>query len=284
MGMPVREVSVSRIKDIVAQLAIEANLFLRKDVLRALKKAYLGERKAQARKILKTLIENVDIASKEKLPICQDTGMATVFLEIGQSVRLVGGDLEKAINDGIREGYKKGLLRKSVVSDPLLRINTKDNTPAVIHTKIVPGNRIKISVSPKGFGSENRSATKMFKPTESVERIEGFIIETVKNAGPDACPPFIVGVGIGGTLDKACMLAKEALLRPIDKRNSKAHIARLEKELLKKINNLNIGPMGLGGIATCLGLNVETFATHIAGLPVCVSISCHATRSATKII
>lgn len=279
-----REVNVNKIKDIISQLAIEANLFLRKDVLRALKNAYLKERKAKPKKILKALIENAKIAAGEKLPICQDTGMAAVFLEIGQGVKLVGGDLEKAINDGIRQGYKKGLLRKAVVADPLLRVNTKDNAPAVIHTKIVPGDKIKITVLPKGFGSENKSAIKMFKPTDSADKIEEFIVETVKNAGPDACPPFAVGVGIGGTLDKACILAKEALLRPIDKRNSKAHIAKLESELLKKINNLNIGPMGLGGIATCLGINIETFATHIAGLPVCVSISCHATRSATKII
>lgn len=279
-----REINVNRIKDIVAHLAIEANLFLRKDVLRALKSACLREKRAKAKKILKALVENAKIASGEKIPICQDTGMATVFLEIGQNVKLVGGDLEKAINNGIRQGYKKGLLRKAVVADPLIRVNTKDNTPAVIHTKIVPGDRIKIAVLPKGFGSENKSAIKMFKPTDSVERIEEFIVEAVKNAGPDACPPYIVGIGIGGTLDKACVLAKDALLRPIDKRSSKPHVAKLENRLLKKINNLNIGPMGLGGIATCLGINVEVFATHIAGLPVCVSISCHATRSATKII
>lgn len=279
-----REVNVNKIKDIISQLAIEANLFLRKDILRALKNAYLREKKVKPKKILKALVENAKIAAGEKIPICQDTGMAAVFLEIGQGVKLVGGDLEKAINDGIRQGYKKGLLRKAVVADPLLRVNTKDNAPAVIHTKIVPGDKIKITVLPKGFGSENKSAIKMFKPTDSVDKIGEFIVETVKNAGPDACPPFAVGVGIGGTLDKACILAKEALLRPIDKRNSKAHIAKLERELLKKINNLNIGPMGLGGIVTCLGLNIEVFATHIAGLPVCVSISCHATRSATKII
>lgn len=280
MGDALREVNVNRIKDTVTRLSIEANLFLRKDILHALKNAYLKERKTQAKKILKILVENAKIAAGEGLAICQDTGMATVFLEIGQGVKLVGGDLEKAINNGIGQGYKKGYLRKSVVVDPLIRMNTKDNTPAVIHTKIVPGNKIKITVSPKGFGSENKSATKMFNPTDNTNEIEEFIIGTVKNAGPDACPPFIIGVGIGGTLDKACILAKEALLRPIDKRNLKPHIAKLENGLLKKINNLKIGPMGLGGNATCLGLNIETYPTHIAGLPVCVNISCHATRSA----
>ncbi|MFH1778805.1 MAG: fumarate hydratase [Candidatus Omnitrophota bacterium] len=279
-----REVNVNRIKGVVAQLAIEANLFLRKDVLRALKNAYLKEKKVRAKKILEILVENAKIAAEEKLPICQDTGMATVFLEIGQGIKLVGGDLEKAINNGIKQGYKKGYLRKSVVADPLLRVNTKDNTPAVIHTKIVPGNKIKITVSPKGFGSENKSATKMFKPTDNMNKIEEFIIETVKNAGADACPPFIIGVGIGGTLDKACILAKEALLRPIDKRNLKPHIAKLENGLLKKINSLKIGPMGLGGNATCLAVSIETYPTHIAGLPVCVNISCHATRSASVIM
>lgn len=284
MGIAVKEVNVNKIKNVVAQLAIEANLFLRKDILRVLKNAYLKERKTQAKKILKILVENAKIAADEGLAICQDTGMATIFLEIGQGIKLVGGDLEKAINNGIKQGYKKGYLRKSVVADPLLRVNTKDNTPAVIHTKIVPGNKIKIVVSPKGFGSENKSATKMFNPTDGIDKIEKFIIETVKNAGPDACPPFIIGVGIGGTLDKACILAKEALLRPIDKRNLKPHIAKLENGLLKKINSLKIGPMGLGGNATCLGLNIETYPTHIAGLPVCVSISCHATRSASAIM
>lgn len=282
MGDALREVNVKRIKDTVTRLSIEANLFLRKDILHALKNAYLKERKTQAKKILKILVENAKIAADEGLAICQDTGMATVFLEIGQGIKLVGGDLEKAINNGIRQGYKKGFLRKSVVADPFLRVNTKDNTPAVIHTKIVPGDKIKITVSPKGFGSENKSATKMFKPTDNMNMIEEFIIGTVKNAGPDACPPFIIGVGIGGTLDKACILAKEALLRPIDKRNLKPHIAKLENGLLKKINNLNIGPMGLGGRVTCLAVSIETYPTHIAGLPVCVNISCHATRSATK--
>ncbi len=279
-----RKINARKIQDAVARLAVEANLFLRKDVLRALKKAYSKEKVSRAKKILKALVENAAIASSEKIPICQDTGMATVFLEVGQEAAIVGGDFEKAINKGIAEGYKKGFLRKSIVADPLLRINTKDNTPAVIHTKIVPGSKIKITVAPKGFGSENKSVTNMFRPTDGADKIEQFILEAVRKAGPDACPPYIIGVGIGGTLDKACFLAKEALLRRIDKRNPRRHIAKLESGLLKKINRLNIGPMGLGGKATCLGLNIEVYPTHIAGLPVCVSISCHATRSATAVI
>lgn len=276
-----RKVNARKIQDAVARLAIEANLFLREDVLSALKRAYSKEKVSRAKKILKALVENAAIASSEKIPICQDTGMATVFLEVGQNVIIIGGDLSKTINKGIAEGYKKGFLRKSVVFDPLSRVNTKDNTPAVIHTKIVPGSKIKITVAPKGFGSENKSITNMFRPTDGADRIERFILEAVKKAGPDACPPYIIGVGIGGTLDKACLLAKEALLRRIDKRNPRRHIAKLESGLLKKINRLNIGPMGLGGKATCLGLNIEVYPTHIAGLPVCVSISCHATRSAS---
>lgn len=276
-----RRVSAKEIREIVAALAIKANLFLREDVLSALKKAYSEEKVPRAKKILKALIENAAVASSESIPICQDTGMATVFLEIGQEAVIVGGDLEKAVNKGISEGYKKGFLRKSVVADPLLRVNTKDNTPAVIHMKIVPGSRIKITVAPKGFGSENKSLTGMLRPTDGADKVEKFVLEAVKKAGPDACPPYIIGVGIGGTLDKACLLAKEALLRRIDRRNPKRHVGKMESRLLKKINRLNIGPMGLGGRATSLGLNIETYPTHIAGLPVCVSISCHATRSAS---
>lgn len=279
-----RKINSNKIKDTVARLAIESNIFLRKDILRALKSAYLKEKNLKAKKILKALVENAAIASSDKIAICQDTGLATVFIDIGQEVRITGGGLERAVNEGIRLGYKRGFLRKSVVSDPFIRKNTNDNTPAVIHMKIIPGNRIKITVAPKGFGSENKSVTCMFQPTDSVEKIEKFILDAVKRAGPDACPPYIIGIGIGGTLDKACILAKEALLRPIDKRNPKKHIANLEASLLTKINSLNIGPMGLGGKATCLGLNIETYPTHIAGLPVCVSISCHATRSATATI
>src|SRR3989344_4135310 len=274
-----RKMDVKNIRSAVAKLAIEANFVLRRDIIRAIRNVYLAEKNRKAKKILKILLNNAAIAKKEKLAICQDTGMAAVFIEIGQGVSLVGGDLSKAVNDGIRDGYKKGYLRKSVVADPLLRMNTKDNAPAVIHEKIVAGDDIKITVLPKGFGSENKSVTKMFNPTQGGDEIALFIIEAVRKAGADACPPYIVGVGVGGTLDKACLLAKEALIRPIAKRNTKRHIAALEKELFKKINALKIGPMGFGGGATCLGVNIEVYPTHIAGLPVCVNISCHATRS-----
>lgn len=279
-----RKIDVKKIRSAVAKLAIEANFVLRRDIIRAIGKAYLSEKNHKAKKILKILLDNAEIARSEKLAICQDTGMAAVFIEIGQGVSLVGGDLSKAVNDGIRDGYKKGYLRKSVVADPLLRVNTKDNAPAVIHEKIVPGDNIKITVLPKGFGSENKSAVRMFNPTQGEDEIALFVVEAVRKAGADACPPYIVGVGMGGTLDKACLLAKEAILRPVDKRSKKRHIAALEKKLLKKINALKIGPMGFGGGATCLGVNIEAYPTHIAGLPVCVNISCHATRSATAVL
>jgi len=276
-----RKIDVKKIRSAVAKLAIKANFVLRGDIIRAIRKAYLSEKNRKAKKILKILLDNAAIARSEKLAICQDTGMAAVFIEIGQGVSLVGGDLSKAVNDGIRDGYKKGYLRKSVVADPLLRVNTKDNAPAVIHEKIVPGGNIKITVLPKGFGSENKSAMKMFNPTQGEGEIASFIIEAVRRAGADACPPYIVGVGMGGTLEKACLLAKEAVLRPVDRRSRKRHIAALERRLFKQINALKIGPMGFGGGATCLGVNIEAYPTHIAGLPVCINISCHATRSAT---
>ena len=276
-----KKINVKKIRSAVARLAVEANLILRADVVRAIRKAYSAEKNQKARGILKILLANAAIAKNEKIAICQDTGMAVVFIEIGQGVSLTGGGLSRAINDGIREGYKRARLRKSVVADPFLRTNTKDNAPAVIHEEIVPGDKIKITVLPKGFGSENKTTIKMFNPTQSAEDVASFIVEAVRKAGADACPPYIIGVGIGGTVDKACLLSKEALMRPVDKRSSKRHIAKLETVLLKKINALKIGPMGFGGGATCLGVNIETYPTHIAGLPVCVSISCHATRSAT---
>lgn len=276
-----RKIDVGKIRAAVARLAIEANFVLRGDIVRAIRKAYLAEKNSKAKKILKILLDNAAIAKNEKLAICQDTGVAVVFIGIGQGVNFVGGDLSKAVNNGIRDGYRKGYLRKSVVADPFLRTNTKDNTPAIIHEEIVPGDKVRITVLPKGFGSENKTVTKMFNPTQGADEIEPFIIEAVRKAGADACPPYIVGVGIGGTLDKACLLAKEAIIRPIDKHNRKRHIAAIEKGLLKKINALRIGPMGFGGSATCLGVNIEVYPTHIAGLPVCVTISCHATRSAT---
>ncbi|MFA5338561.1 MAG: fumarate hydratase [Candidatus Omnitrophota bacterium] len=276
-----KKINVKKIKSAVAKLAVEANLILRGDIVRAIRKAYLAEKDRKAKNILKILLSNAAIAKYERIAICQDTGMAVVFIEIGQGVSLTGGSLSGAVNDGIREGYKKGHLRKSVVADPILRVNTRDNAPAVIHEEIVPGNKVRITVVPKGFGSENKTAVKMLNPTQGADEIGAFVIESVKKAGADACPPYIIGVGLGGTLDKACLLSKKALMRPIDKRSAKRHIAGLEKELFKKINALKIGPMGFGGGATCLGVNIETYPTHIAGLPVCVSISCHATRSAT---
>jgi len=277
-----REISVKDIKRVISRLCIESNTKLRKDILGALKKALKKETRRVARGILSDIIENARIASQEKLAICQDTGMAVVFLEIGQNLKIVGGSLNKAVNDGVRDGYKKGYLRKSVVADPLLRKNTKTNTPCIVHTDIVSGNKLKITVAPKGFGSENKSQVKMFNPTAGISDIKEFILKVVKEAGPAACPPLVVGIGIGGTIDKAAELSKHALLRPINKSNPKSHIRNLEKELLHNINKLGIGPMGLGGKTTALGVSILTYPTHIAGLPVAVNISCHATRSASS--
>ncbi|MDD5269674.1 MAG: fumarate hydratase [Candidatus Omnitrophica bacterium] len=279
-----RKIGSDKISSAVAELSMEANFTLRRDILAALRRAWASEKAGKAKKVLGILVENAAIARRSKTAICQDTGMAEVFIDIGQRVAVTGGGLEDAVNEGIRRGYKKGYLRKSVVSDPLLRRNTNDNTPAVIHARIVPGDKIKITVMPKGFGSENKTRIRMFNPTQGASDIAGFVVEAVRKAAADACPPYIIGVGIGGTIDKACILAKEALLRPVNRRNRKAHIASLEKKLKKGLNALKIGPMGFGGGATCLAVNIESFPTHIAGLPVCVSISCHATRSATKTI
>ncbi|GFR36456.1 fumarate hydratase [Thermobrachium celere] len=236
------------------------------------------------KKILDILIKNSEIAENEKMPMCQDTGMAVVFMEIGQDVHIVGGNLEDAINEGVRQGYIEGYLRKSVVKDPLDRVNTKDNTPAIIHYSIVPGDKIKITVAPKGFGSENMSRLKMLKPADGVEGVKKFVLETVKEAGPNPCPPIVVGVGIGGTFEKAAFLAKKALLRSVDEENKNPYYAQLEKELLEEINKLGIGPQGFGGLTTCLGVNIEVYATHIAGLPVAVNINCHATRHKEAVI
>ncbi len=279
-----RKISVKKIESAVSALSMEANFVLRKDVLRALKKAYQAQKPGKAKRVLGILVENAEVAGRSKTAICQDTGMAEVFLAIGQKVIITGGDLSKAVNGGVRLGYKKGFLRKSVVSDPFLRKNTCDNSPAVIHTRIVPGDRLKITVMPKGFGSENKTSIRMFNPTHGAKEVSDFVVEAVRKAGADACPPYIIGVGIGGTLDKACILAKEALLRPVGRVSRKPHIATIERSLRKRINALRIGPMGFGGGATCLGVNIEDYPTHIAGLPVCVSISCHATRSASKTI
>jgi len=279
-----RKINVGKIRDAVRDLCLEANFVLRRDIMAALKKALSNETDMRSWNIIRSIVENAWAAKSGKIAICQDTGLVSVFLEIGQGVALAGGDLEKAVNDGVREAYKKGFLRKSVVADPLLRKNTGTNTPCVIYTAVVPGVKVKITVAPKGFGSENRSRIKMFRPTASVDAIKKFVLETAREAGADACPPFVIGVGMGGTFDKAAYLAKKALLRSIDRRNPKRHIGRLEEELLEDINSLGIGPMGLGGKTTALGVNILEYPTHIAGLPVAVNVSCHATRSAERVV
>lgn len=273
-----REIHVSEITKVVKELCIESNYYLSKDVKEALQKAKENETWELAENILDKIILNSNIAKNEDMPICQDTGMACVFIEIGQDVHIIGGLLEDAINEGVRQGYDEGFLRKSVVKDPLDRVNTNDNTPAIIYYDIVQGDKIKITVSPKGFGSENMSRIKMLKPSDGLKGVKDFIIETVMLAGPNPCPPIVIGVGIGGTFDKAAYLAKKALIRPLDKRNSKEFYSNLEEELLEAINKLGIGPQGFGGKTTALGVNIETYPTHIAGLPVAVNINCHVTR------
>ena len=273
-----REIHVSEITKVVKELCIESNYYLSKDVKEALQKAKENETWELAENILDKIILNSNIAKNEDMPICQDTGMACVFMEIGQDVHIIGGLLEDAINEGVRQGYDEGFLRKSVVKDPLDRVNTNDNTPAIIYYDIVQEDKIKITVSPKGFGSENMSRIKMLKPSDGLKGVKDFIIETVMLAGPNPCPPIVIGVGIGGTFDKAAYLAKKALIRPLDKRNSKEFYSNLEEELLEAINKLGIGPQGFGGKTTALGVNIETYPTHIAGLPVAVNINCHVTR------
>lgn len=273
-----REIHISKIIDTVKELCIEANYYLSNDVKRALCNAKENETWPLAENILDQIILNSNIAKNENMPICQDTGMACIFIDIGQDVHIVGGLLDDAINEGVRRGYEEGFLRKSVVKDPINRINTKDNTPAIIYYNMVAGDKIKITVAPKGFGSENMSRIKMLKPSDGLQGVKDFIIETVKLAGPNPCPPIVIGVGIGGTFDKAAYLAKKALIRPLDKRNEDKFYSDLEEELLANINKLGIGPQGFGGKTTALGLNIETYPTHIAGLPVAVNINCHATR------
>lgn len=273
-----REINVELITSAVRNLSIESNYFLGSDIKDALQKSREEEPWKLASEVLDKIIINSEIASNEQMPMCQDTGMACVFVEIGQDVHLVGGRIEDAINEGVRRGYEEGFLRKSVVGDPIKRINTKDNTPAVIYYDIVDGDKIKITLAPKGFGSENMSKIGMLKPSDGLEGVKKFIIETVKSAGPNPCPPMVIGVGIGGTFDKAAYLAKKALLRPINIRNNDDFYKEMEIELLEKINELGIGPQGFGGRTTALGLNIETYPTHIAGLPVAVNINCHATR------
>ena len=273
-----REIHISEIINTVKELCIESNYYLSNDVKEALNNAKENETWPLAENVLDQLILNSNIAQNENMPICQDTGMACIFIEIGQEVHIVGGALEDAINEGVRRGYDEGFLRKSVVKDPINRVNTKDNTPAIIYYDIVPGNKLKITVAPKGFGSENMSRIKMLKPSDGLQGVKDFIIETVKLAGPNPCPPIIIGVGIGGTFDKAAYLAKKALIRPVNKRNDEKFYGDLEEELLETINKLGIGPQGFGGKTTALGINIETYPTHIAGLPVAVNINCHATR------
>ena len=277
-----REIHISEIINTVKELCIESNYYLSNDVKEALNNAKENETWPLAENVLDQLILNSNIAQNENMPICQDTGMACIFIEIGQEVHIVGGALEDAINEGVRRGYDEGFLRKSVVKDPINRVNTKDNTPAIIYYDIVPGNKLKITVAPKGFGSENMSRIKMLKPSDGLQGVKDFIIETVKLAGPNPCPPIIIGVGIGGTFDKAAYLAKKALIRPVNKRNDEKFYGDLEEELLETINKLGIGPQGFGGKTTALGINIETYPTHIAGLPVAVNINCHATRHKEK--
>lgn len=273
-----REINVNEITDAVKKLSIEANYYLGDDIKDALKDAKEKETWTLAGDVLDKIMLNADIAKNEQMPICQDTGMACIFLEIGQDVHFTGGNLEAAINEGVRQGYEEGYLRKSVVEDPIRRVNTKDNTPALIYYDIVDGDKVKITLAPKGFGSENMSKIGMLKPSDGLEGVKEFIINTVKAAGPNPCPPMVVGVGIGGSFDKAAYLAKKALIRPINIRNKDDFYRDLEIELLDKVNKLGIGPQGFGGRTTALGLNIEVYPTHIAGLPVAVNINCHATR------
>ncbi|HEY5524729.1 MAG TPA: fumarate hydratase [Clostridium sp.] len=273
-----RDIHIKEIEKAVRNLCIEANYYIGNDIKEALLKSKEEETYKIAEDVLDKIIINADIAFNEDMPMCQDTGMACVFLEVGQEVHFAGGLLEDAINEGVRKGYEEGYLRKSVVKDPIDRVNTKDNTPAVIYYDIVEGDRVKITLAPKGFGSENMSRIGMLKPADGLEGVKDFIIETVRIAGPNPCPPMVIGVGIGGTFDKAAYLAKKALIRPINIRNKSKFYKELEEELLETINKLGIGPQGFGGKTTALGLNIETYPTHIAGLPVAVNISCHATR------
>lgn len=276
-------IEVEIITDSVAEMCKESNYYLGKDIINGYYQALEKEKSSTAKNILKELIKNAEIAAEEKVPVCQDTGMVIVFVEIGQNVNIKDGSLNKAINKGVSRGYKEGYLRKSVVNDPLIRKNTGDNTPAVIHTEIVPGSQLKLSVIPKGFGSENMSRIKMLKPTAGIKGIKEFIIETVERAGPNPCPPIIVGVGIGGTFEKAALLSKKSLLREIGKNNSDKKLAELESSLLEDINNLDIGPQGFGGLTTALAVNIESYPTHIAALPVAVNISCHASRHQSRV-
>lgn len=278
----VRTVHVKEITENIKEMCIEANHFLSEDMEEAMKNALTQEKAPLGCQILKQLQENLQIAGADRIPICQDTGMAVIFLEIGQDIHFEGGSLEEAVNEGVRQGYEEGYLRKSVVRDPLIRENTRDNTPAVIHYELVPGDQVKITVAPKGFGSENMSRVFMLKPADGIEGVKNAVITAVKEAGPNACPPMVVGVGIGGTFEKCALLAKKALTRPVNEHSEIPYIKEMEEELLQSINGLGIGPGGLGGTTTALAVNINTYATHIAGLPVGVNICCHVNRHAVR--
>ncbi|MFQ6809140.1 MAG: fumarate hydratase [Blautia sp.] len=280
----VRSVNVELLTENIKEMCIQANHFLAPDMDKAIRSAHERETKPLAKQILGQLLENLDIAGEDMIPICQDTGMAVVFLRVGQDVHFEGGSVEDAVNEGVRQGYQEGYLRKSVVGDPLLRVNTKDNTPAIIHYEIVPGDQVEITVAPKGFGSENMSKICMLKPADGVEGVKEAIVNAVKEAGPNACPPVVVGVGIGGTFEKAAILAKKALTREIGVHSELPHVKELEEELLAKINEIGLGPAGLGGDTTALAVNINTYATHIAGLPVAINICCHVNRHIARTI
>ena len=277
-----RSIQVEKVRDAVRDMCIEANYSLSPDMRCVFEKACQEEKSPLGRQILNQLSENLEIAKKDEIPICQDTGMAVVFLEVGQEVHFEGGNLEEAVQEGIRLGYTEGYLRKSVVGDPVLRVNTGDNTPAVIHYAIVPGDKVKITVAPKGFGSENMSRVFMLKPADGMEGVKNAVLTAVKEAGPNACPPMVVGVGIGGTFEKCALMAKQALTRPLNEHSEIPYIKEMEEELLERINRSGIGPGGLGGTTTALGVNINTYPTHIAGLPVAVNICCHVNRHSVR--
>lgn len=280
----IRTINIKEITTNIKEMCIEATHFLSEDMERAMKQAEKAEQSPLGKQILEQLEENLQIAADDMIPICQDTGMAVIFLEIGQDVHLQGGSLEDAVNEGVRQGYVEGFLRKSVVKDPLIRENTKDNTPAVIHYKIVEGSQVKIKVAPKGFGSENMSRVFMLKPADGIEGVKEAVLTAVKEAGPNACPPMVVGVGIGGTFEKCALMAKQALTREVGTHSDIQYVKEMEEELLAKINSLGIGPGGLGGTTTALAVNINTYPTHIAGLPVAINICCHVNRHIVRVL
>ena len=279
-----REVNVDKVTENIKDMCIEANHFLTDDMKKVFKNAVVSEESPLGKQVLNQLNEDLDIAANDMIPICQDTGMAVVFINVGQDVHFTNGNITDAINEGVRQGYVDGYLRKSVVNDPIIRENTKDNTPAVIHYNIVPGDKVDITVAPKGFGSENMSRIFMLKPADGIEGVKNAILTAVKDAGPNACPPMVVGVGIGGTFEKCALLAKKALTRNVEEESPVEYVRELEREMLDKINRLGIGPGGLGGTQTALAINIETYPTHIAGLPVAVNICCHVNRHAHRVI